>query len=84
MNSQSDSCAKTGDDLSEVSNSRIPMIENTSERPPFVDPDAEYVTCHICGQTWDPTAVDGLDLSTEDEYYPTMVPVCPEHMGGCR
>jgi len=28
--------------------------------------------------------VDGFDLSTEDEYYPNMVPVCPEHAGGCR
>ena len=58
--------------------------EESAERPPFVDPDAEYVTCHFCGQTWEPTVVDGFDLSTEDEYYPKMVPVCPEHVGGCR
>lgn len=55
-----------------------------SERPPFVDPMDEYAVCHFCGQTWEPTAVDGFDLSTEDEYYPKMVPVCPEHAGGCR
>lgn len=57
---------------------------NQTERPPFVDPNAEIVTCHFCSQTWEPTAVDGFDLSAEDEYYPKMVPVCPEHAGGCR
>jgi DNA-directed RNA polymerase subunit RPC12/RpoP len=56
----------------------------TTERPGFVDPNTEYVRCHFCGQTWDPTVVDGMDLSDEDEYYPGMVPVCPEHAGGCR
>jgi hypothetical protein len=55
-----------------------------SERPAFVDPNSEYEVCHFCGQTWDPAAVDGFDLSGEDEYYPKMVPVCPEHAGGCR
>ena len=56
----------------------------TTERPGFVDPNTEYVRCHFCGQTWEPTVVDGMDLSDEDEYYPRMVPVCPEHAGGCR
>jgi len=63
------------------------MTELSSEdasRPAFVDPNSEYAVCHFCGQTWEPTAVDGFDLSTEDEYYPKMVPVCPEHAGGCR
>ena len=55
------------------------------ERPPFVDPDVEVVECHFCHETWPPEAVDGFDLSAEDEYYPRMVPVCPEHVaGGCR
>ena len=58
--------------------------DQSAERPPFVDPDSEYAMCHFCGRTWEPTAVDGFDLSTEDEYYPQMVPVCPEHAGGCR
>lgn len=58
--------------------------ERESERPPFVDPNEDYTVCHFCGQTWEPTAVNGFDLSTEDEYYPKMVPVCPEHAGGCR
>jgi hypothetical protein len=55
-----------------------------SERPPFVDPNADFVFCHFCREAWDPTAVDGFDLSDEDEYYPKMVPVCPEHAEGCR
>ena len=56
-----------------------------SERPAFVDPHAEFVECHFCDRAWDPTAVDGFDLSREDEYYPNMVPVCPENAGvGCR
>jgi len=56
-----------------------------SERPAFVDPLTEYVECHFCGRTWEPEQVDGFDLSTEDEYYPKMVPVCPEHAyDGCR
>jgi DNA-directed RNA polymerase subunit RPC12/RpoP len=54
------------------------------ERPPFVDPDVEVVECHFCHETWPPEMVDGFDLSAEDEYYPRMVPVCPEHRGGCR
>lgn len=54
------------------------------EIPPFVDPNAEFVACHFCGLTWQPEAVEGFDLSPEDEYYPQMVPVCPEHAEGCR
>lgn len=65
------------DDLSE-------RMNRDDDVPAFVDPNAEYTVCHFCGQTWEPTVVDGFDLSTEDEYYPTMVPVCPEHAGGCR
>ena len=56
----------------------------TTERPGFVDPNTEYVRCHFCGAEWKPTEVDGFDLSDEDEYYPRMVPACPEHAGGCR
>jgi len=55
-----------------------------TDRPPFIDPNAEYAICHFCGEMWEPTAVDGIDLSDEDEYYPKMVPACPERVGGCR
>lgn len=55
-----------------------------SERPPFVDPNVEIVECYFCNRTWKPAVVDGFDLSTEDEYYTNMVPVCPENAGGCR
>jgi hypothetical protein len=58
--------------------------DNQPERPGFVDPHVEVVECHFCGLTWDPAAVEGFDLSAEDEYYPNMVPVCPEHAEGCR
>ena len=60
------------------------MVVAVTARPPFVDRTAEVARCHFCGQTWEPTVVEGFDLSTEDEYYPKMVPVCPEHAGGCR
>lgn len=59
-------------------------LKNQDDVPAFVDPNAENTVCHFCGQTWEPTVVDGFDLSAEDEYYPKMVPVCPEHAGGCR
>jgi hypothetical protein len=52
-----------------------------SDRPAFVDPHAEFVRCHFCGTARDPTDVDGIDVSGDDEYYPKMVPCCPE---GCR
>lgn len=55
-----------------------------STRPAFIDPLTEWVECHFCGRVLEPTECDGFDLSTEDEYYPRMVPVCPEHDGGCR
>jgi hypothetical protein len=67
-----------------VDEHRTTRDERRDERPPFVDPNAEYAVCHFCGQTWEPAAVDGFDLSAKDEYYPKMVPVCPEHAGGCR
>jgi hypothetical protein len=61
------------------------LTDGGFERPPFVDPDVEVVECHFCHETWPPEVVDGFDLSAEDEYYPRMVPVCPEHAaGGCR
>jgi hypothetical protein len=63
---------------------RTTQDERRDERPPFVDANAEVAECYFCGQTWEPAAVDGFDLSGEDEYYPKMVPVCPEHAGGCR
>jgi len=53
-----------------------------SERPAFVDPNSEFETCHFCGQTWEPTVVDGFDLSTEDEYYPTFEYLCPSCSDG--
>jgi hypothetical protein len=55
-----------------------------TERPAFIKPDVEVVSCHFCDREWDPVAVEGFDLSGADEYYPAMVPVCPAHMGGCR
>lgn len=55
-----------------------------SERPPFIKPHVTVVTCHFCNRTWHPEYVDGFDLSQEDEIYPNMVPVCPEHGPGCR
>jgi ssDNA-binding Zn-finger/Zn-ribbon topoisomerase 1 len=55
-----------------------------SERPAFIKPNVDTVRCHFCDRTWDPTVVEGFDLSGEDEYYPVMVPVCPAHAGGCR
>jgi predicted RNA-binding Zn-ribbon protein involved in translation (DUF1610 family) len=60
------------------------LTDGGLERPPFVDPDVEVVECHFCHETWPPEMVDGFDISAEDEYYPRMVPVCPEHRGGCR
>lgn len=56
----------------------------SDDRPPFVDPNSEFEVCHFCGEAWDPTVVEGFDLSGGDEYYPRMVPVCPEHAGGCQ
>jgi len=54
------------------------------DRPPFVPHHVERAECYFCGRGWNPSAVDGFDLSAEDEYYPKMVPVCPENAGGCR
>lgn len=55
-----------------------------SERPAFIKPNVERVSCHFCSREWAPESVDGFDLSGQDEYYPVMVPVCPAHAGGCR
>lgn len=67
------------------SDEEITVTDGGIQRPPFVGPDVEVVECHFCHETWPPEAVDGFDLSDEDEYYPRMVPVCPEHAaGGCR
>ena len=56
----------------------------TTDRPAFVDPNADYVLCHFCGLEWKPHEIEGFDLSQGDEY-PNMVPVCPEHAEvGCR
>lgn len=50
------------------------------DRPPFVDPQTDWVECWLCGQILsDMSRVEGMDLSREDEYYPKMVPVCPQH-----
>jgi len=58
--------------------------ERDPQRPGFVDPQSTEEYCHFCGKAWDPAVVEGFDLSAEDEYYPEMVPVCPEHTEGCR
>lgn len=51
-----------------------------ASRPAFIDPQTEWVECYICGETLtDMSRVDGMDISTDDEYYPDMVPVCPQH-----
>lgn len=48
-----------------------------SDRPAFIDPHTEWVECYICGRhIEDFSRVEGLDISADDEYYPTMVPVC--------
>ena len=60
-------------------------LDGGTDRPAFVDPNADYVLCHFCGLEWKSWQIEGFDLSAEDEYYPNMVPVCPEHAGvGCR
>jgi len=48
-------------------------------RPAFIDPNTEWVECWVCGAMVDPEVAGGIDLSTEDEYYPKMKPVCPKH-----
>ncbi len=58
--------------------------ESGTQRPGFVDPQSEVEYCYFCGKAWDPEVVEGFDLSDEDEYYPKMVPACPEHTEGCR
>lgn len=65
------------------------VIDRTSDRtlnddvPAFLDPMTDYVECWICGQVIsDLTRVKGIDISLEDEYYPTMVAVCPSHNSG--
>lgn len=72
------------DDMRYHADGRELVTDGGEEIPPFVDPNAEYVTCHFCSEVWDPAEVDGFDLSTPEEYYPQMVPVCPEHAEGCR
>jgi hypothetical protein len=57
---------------------------HSDDRPPFLGPNVEVVTCHFCDREWLPKEVDGFDLSLDDEYYPRMVPVCPENSVGCR
>ncbi len=59
-------------------------MSQKSEKPAWVDPNSEYEVCHFCGETWDAAVVDGFDLSGDEDYYPKMVSVCPEHAGGCR
>jgi hypothetical protein len=54
-----------------------------TERPAFVDPNADYVRCYLCGQTiHDMSRVDGIDISEPDHYYPDMRPVCEGHDTG--
>lgn len=52
----------------------------SDDRPPFVDPNTEWVECWVCGRLLtDLSRVEGIDLSDDDEYYPDMAPVCPKH-----
>lgn len=48
-----------------------------SERPAFIPPDVDWVECYLCGRhIEDMSRVDGLDISSDDEYYPKMAPIC--------
>ena len=50
------------------------------DRPPFIGPQVTWVECWICGQVIeDLSRIEGVDISTKDEYYPQMKPVCPTH-----
>ena len=51
-------------------------------RPAFIGPHVEWVECWLCGQVLEPEQADGIDISSDDEYYPAMRPVCPGHGGG--
>lgn len=55
-------------------------MSGDSDRPAldFLDLEAEFAECHFCGLTWAPDDVDGFDLQAR------TVPVCPEHVEGCR
>lgn len=58
----------------------LDLPESDNERPPFIGPTTEWVECHLCGQVIsDMSRVEGIDISAPDEYYPRMVPVCPQH-----
>jgi hypothetical protein len=53
------------------------------ERPAFIDPQTDWVECWMCGQVIsDLSRVTGIDISRADEYYPTMVAVCPSYNTG--
>jgi hypothetical protein len=53
------------------------------DRPAFIDPHTEWVTCFICGQhIEDMSRVSGVDVSLPDDYYPDMRPVCATHDQG--
>ena len=54
-----------------------------NEIPPFVDPNTDFCRCYFCDRSWLPTEIEGFDLSGEEDYYPKMVPCCPQHRG-CR
>lgn len=72
------------EDLRYHAGERKLVADGGAEIPSFVDPNAEYVTCHFCSETWEPTEVDGFDVSAPDCYIAETVPVCPEHAEGCR
>jgi len=56
------------------------MSRNDS-RPAFIGPQINWVECWICGQVIeDFSRVEGIDVSSDDEYYPRMKPVCPSHV----
>lgn len=69
----------SGDDL----DTGVGQSTHGTERPPFIDPQTDWVECYLCGQIIeDFSRVEGMDISEPDEYYPKMVPVCPTHDTG--
>lgn len=49
----------------------------TGEKPAFVPPMTQTVTCFVCGGTIPAEDASGMDISADDEYYPDMRAVCP-------
>lgn len=53
-----------------------------TDRPAFIDPNTDSVACFVCGAIVAPSNAGGIDLSTEEDYYPKMAPTCPRHAAG--